>query len=123
MVRHFALSNKVSPFFIIFIFFFFFFFFSRWFLGLVAFFFFSIPFHWVSGLEFSLLLFFFFFFFFTLGFWVWLPIPHQNQPHRCEQPLNPTFCLTYIKTHPPPWGLSKIMTVRQKKKKPTESKT
>ena len=69
--------------------------------------------------------FFFFFFFpffsflFTLGFWVWLPIPHQNQPHHREQPPNPTFCLTHIKSHPPLWGLSKIIIVRRKKKKKT----
>ena len=79
--------------------------------------FFSFPFLFTGFWAWVLSSSFFFFFFFKLGFWVWLPIPHQNQPHRCEQPLNPTFCLTYIKTHPPPWGLSKIMTVREKKKK------
>ena len=46
-----------------------------------------------------------------------LPIPHQNQPYDREQPPNPTFCLTHLKTHPPLWGLWKIMTMRKKKKK------
>ena len=90
--------------------------FSRWFLGLVAFFFFRsfLLGFWAWVLFFSFFFFFFFCFLFTLGFWVWLLIPNQNQPHHREQPPNPTFCLTHIKTHPPPWGLLKIMTVRKK---------